>query len=163
MTNAEDYTVSRFERQLVMRGWSLKKQVLLAESSLSLDPDLYLAAIYGVAAGVGRVLFAGSLPGLEAVVSHLKGLNPRVVIGKSPAQPPSFSAHLTQGEPDPAELEQHQLVGGYLLDSNSVRLQYLSKFGPPQTIHQPIPHFVSSHHVISLLAISILINEVGNR
>lgn len=66
----------RYSRQLILKNWSMEKQQLLAQLTVSVPSSLPGTALYLAAAGIGRLVLCNS----ETWKAHILSFNPGVIV-----------------------------------------------------------------------------------
>lgn len=156
-----DRLLNRYERQLALPGWSLKKQQLLGRTHLTVRREHTLAAIYAAAAGIGGVYIDGSSIVDPQLVPHLMNINPmlRVEPYDSTADYFQLTARVLP-EGDSSSAPPNSLIIRYALLPGTVKISHSLSPNPVRTVELPLSNFADPRHVISLASLAILIEEV---
>jgi hypothetical protein len=155
-----DYLLSRYERQLVLPEWSMKKQELLAKTHLTLQPDMTLGALYAAAAGVGGIAFSEPDKFNPEFETRLKSINSTIETGTT--VPGSFELYaLVAPRNGPLAVDCDSMLICYSVQNGMLHIGFSRGSDYKRTIQYALSNFASSYHVISLLAVSILLDEVS--
>ncbi|HMO17376.1 MAG TPA: hypothetical protein PKA63_04580 [Oligoflexia bacterium] len=168
MINHDLIDLKRFSRQIILRGWSLKRQVAISKKSILYDVNMPSCLWYALALGVQKILLIEKSKINKKLAASLIEFNPRLLIqsiksvdyteNKDPLWICSQNFSSIEELPDNIKVRTELLLFVNLDDLSGIKLIIKSEdnFSEVKVPLPPLPYCVPVDHFMGIFLVETI-------